>query len=226
MQIHRWDHQSSCHNLSNSGRLAFVADGGFGLQVIDITNPKSPQIVGSVDTPGDAQDLALSGPYAYVADGGSGLQVIDITDPRKPWLVGGVTIPHNAFGVAVSSTHAFVAGSLSGLQVLPLQCPALSGVGEEDRRGSTILVRARPNPSSARTAIRFEIPGDGFVEAGVYDPAGRMVRRLSGAILRAGVHDLAWDGRTDDGRILTAGVYLIRISFAEEATVAHVLIVR
>ena len=39
-----------------------------GLQVIDITNPESPQIVGSVDTPGDACGVAVSGTHAYVAD--------------------------------------------------------------------------------------------------------------------------------------------------------------
>jgi flagellar hook assembly protein FlgD len=92
--------------------------------------------------------------------------------------------------------------------------------------GSTILVRALPNPSSAQTVIRFEARGDGLIEAGVYDPAGRMVRRLSNAILPAGAHDLAWGGRTDDGRIVAAGVYLIRVSHAGEATIARVLIVR
>ena len=55
-----------------------------GLQVIDITNPQSPQIVGSVDTPGYAHGVAVSGTHAYVADDDSGLQVIDITNPAEP----------------------------------------------------------------------------------------------------------------------------------------------
>ena len=55
--------------MAVSGTYAYVADSSSGLQVIDITNPASPQIVGSVDTPGYAYGVAVSGTYAYVADG-------------------------------------------------------------------------------------------------------------------------------------------------------------
>jgi hypothetical protein len=41
--------------------------------VIDITNPASPGIVGSVDTPDYASGVAVLGNYAYVADESSGL---------------------------------------------------------------------------------------------------------------------------------------------------------
>jgi len=71
-----------------SGIYAYVADGGSGLQVISITNPASPVIVGTADTPGGAQGVVVSGTYAYVADYGSGLQVIDIANPANPVVVG------------------------------------------------------------------------------------------------------------------------------------------
>ena len=44
-------------SVTISGTLAYVADEASGLQVIDITNPQSPQIVGSVGTPGAAADV-------------------------------------------------------------------------------------------------------------------------------------------------------------------------
>jgi len=44
-----------------SGAYAYVADDDCGLQVIDISNPQSPQIVGSVDTPDLASEVAVSG---------------------------------------------------------------------------------------------------------------------------------------------------------------------
>ena len=40
-----------------------------GLQVIDVSTPASPQIIGSVDTPGDAWSVTVVGTTAYVADG-------------------------------------------------------------------------------------------------------------------------------------------------------------
>ncbi len=64
-----------------SGDYAYVADGGAGLQVIDISDPTNPILAGSYDTPDYALGVYVSGDYAFVADGDSGLQVIKINDP-------------------------------------------------------------------------------------------------------------------------------------------------
>src|SRR5262245_57720903 len=106
-----------------SSGFAYVAASASGLQVIDITNPQSPQIVGSADTPGLAFGVAVSGTHAYVADSVSGLQVIDITNSQSPQIVGSVDTPEDALGVAVSSTHAYVADYVSGLQVIDITNP-------------------------------------------------------------------------------------------------------
>ncbi len=104
-----------------SGDYAYVA-GSFFLEVIDIANPASPQLVGGVAMPGEAWCIAIAGNYAYVAGGASGLQVIDITNPSNPQPVGGVGTPGRARGVAIAGTHAYVADYSSGLQVAPSQC--------------------------------------------------------------------------------------------------------
>jgi hypothetical protein len=51
-----------------SGTYAYVASQWSGLQVMDITNPASPRVVGSVDTPGGALAVAVSGAHACVAN--------------------------------------------------------------------------------------------------------------------------------------------------------------
>ena len=85
-----------------AGNYAYVSSWGSGLQVIDISVPESPEIVGSVDTPGFANGVAVAGNYAYVSDWGSGLQVIDISVPESPAIVGAVNTPDDARGVAVA----------------------------------------------------------------------------------------------------------------------------
>src|SRR3989339_532970 len=103
-------HAYVVHNISQPNRS--------GLQVIDITDPADPTIVGSVDTPGNAQGVAVSDTLAYVADRNSGLQVISIADPRNPWIVGTEDTPGSAWGVAVRDTLAYIADGGSGLQVI------------------------------------------------------------------------------------------------------------
>jgi hypothetical protein len=49
--------------------------GDSGFQVIDISEPESPALIHTVDTPGSANSVAVTGGYAYVADGNSGLAI-------------------------------------------------------------------------------------------------------------------------------------------------------
>jgi hypothetical protein len=66
----------------------------------------------------------------------------------------------------------------------------------------------RPNPFRSRVRIRYELPEGAGVSFAIYDPAGRLVRVLRRDVhVEAGVHDLAWDGRDDAGRVLPAGTY-------------------
>jgi hypothetical protein len=105
--------------------------------VINITNPLSPQIVGSVDTPGAARGVAVAGTFAYVADSNAGLQVVDITNPLSPQIVANLALAGSAYGVTVLGDYAYIAGLSSGLHVIDISNP-LSPllVGTMDTRGA------------------------------------------------------------------------------------------
>jgi hypothetical protein len=106
------------------GSYAYVADEFFGLQVIDVTNPANPVIVGVADTPGNANGIAVAGSYAYLTVGSAGLQVIDVTNPVVPVFVGGVNTPGSAIGVVAAGSYAYVADYPAGLQVIDVTNPA------------------------------------------------------------------------------------------------------
>jgi hypothetical protein len=76
-----------------SGNYASIAGGGdAGLEVINVSNPASPQWVALYDTSGRALDVAVSGNFAYVADDSAGLQVIDVSNPANPQRVGEIRL--------------------------------------------------------------------------------------------------------------------------------------
>src|SRR5262249_19684831 len=104
-----------------SGSHVYVAAGSAGLHVLDISDPKTPVLVGTVDTPGIATRVVIKKPYAYVADA-SGLRVIDITNPTSPVIAGSVQTSNGASDLAVSGSYAYVAGSPS-LQVVDVSNP-------------------------------------------------------------------------------------------------------
>ena len=67
---------------------AVVADGSGGLQIIDLTTPTQPRLVGSTPIAGYAIDVAVHGRYAYIAAAEGGLRVIDLANAAAPHEVG------------------------------------------------------------------------------------------------------------------------------------------
>jgi hypothetical protein len=65
-----------------------------------------------------------------------------------------------------------------------------------------------PNPTGGETAVFLRSArGLRGVRVSVYDVAGREVRRLVVGDIAAGVQQVVWDGRADDGRPVASGIY-------------------
>jgi hypothetical protein len=75
----------------------------------------------------------------------------------------------------------------------------------------TRLVGASPNPCNPTAVIRFELAVDAPCRLVIHDARGRRVRELVHGSLRAGRHEVVFDGRDDAGRTLSSGVYLARL---------------
>lgn len=70
-----------------------------------------------------------------------------------------------------------------------------------------ISLISTPNPFNASTMIRFELPVGGMASLVVYDTLGRKVRTLHHGNLTAGAWSLPWDGRDENGRFVSSGIY-------------------
>lgn len=68
-----------------------------------------------------------------------------------------------------------------------------------------------PNPSNGTTTLSFSLPARANVQLSIYDPLGRLVRRLSDESRVAGAHVVQWDGRDSRGRDVSAGIYFGRL---------------
>jgi hypothetical protein len=124
------------NGVAASGAYAYVASGGTGLHVVDVSNLTAPVLVGTVDTPGNANDVRVQGNFAYVADGASGLQVVDVSDPTQPRIVGTRDTPGNAIDLVVQGHYVYVADGPAGVQVIDVANPSLPVlVGSVDTPG-------------------------------------------------------------------------------------------
>jgi parallel beta-helix repeat protein len=97
--------------------------------------------------------------------------------------------------------------------------------GDVETRPGTLLVGNRPNPFHAATEILFELPVKTSIGIAIYDVRGHRIRRLlESASFTAGYHSVAWDGLSDSGAQVPAGLYFCRIE-AEEARGLHKMMI-
>jgi len=78
-----------------------------------------------------------------------------------------------------------------------------------------ILFQNYPNPFNPETTIQFALPEESFVTLQVYNIAGQLIRTLKSEKLPAGYYRVCWDGKDDNGREMSSGVYFYRIVAGE-----------
>jgi hypothetical protein len=117
-----------------SGGHAYVSTDDAGLVVLDVSDPRSPKLVGQYSgepfragTTRSAVRTFVSGNFAYVAANQGGLAVIDVSDPATPRLAGAVAWPGLANHVIVHGAHAYVEDNWigNGLWIFDVSQPEL-----------------------------------------------------------------------------------------------------
>jgi hypothetical protein len=105
----------------------------------------------------------------------------------------------------------------------------MTGVGSEPGRG--IWLSAAPNPFRRNLSVSFgadegALSGAVPVTIRVFDVAGRLVRTLAHNASAAGPTRYVWDGRSDGGRALAAGVYFLRLQAGSAVVTKQVVLTR
>ncbi len=110
--------------IVTSGTLSYVAAGGAGLRVVDVSDPAHPMEGGAWDSPGYAESVAVAGGTLYLADGPYGLRIVDVSEPAHPAEVGSAYDMNYAFDVVVEGSYAYIAAGGAGLLVADVSDPA------------------------------------------------------------------------------------------------------
>jgi hypothetical protein len=107
-----------------TGNYIYLADGGGGLRIINISNPSVPAQTGFYNASSDSIGVAISGNFVYVADGGAGLRIFNVSNPAAPIIVGAIITTGYASDVAVANNKAYLAADTGGLRIIDVTTPA------------------------------------------------------------------------------------------------------
>ncbi len=106
--------------LALSGNTLFDGTTDGRLVALNVANPNSPSILGSVLLPAPAVNLRLTGNTLLVADGSAGLLIFDVSNPAVPVQLSQVSLSTPVWDVAPSGNLAFLAADSSGLVILDI----------------------------------------------------------------------------------------------------------
>lgn len=84
----------------------------------------------------------------------------------------------------------------------------------------------RPNPFNPVTVLPFSLGRPGRVSVSVFDLRGRLVRNLFEGTLRAGSHEMVWDGTAGNGHTVSSGIYLYRVDTDTESRTRKMALLR
>ena len=76
---------------------------------------------------------------------------------------------------------------------------------------SRLALCASPNPFHSTASISFELSDPGITSIEVYDLSGRIICSLVNSELGTGHHSIVWDGRRENGELVSTGLYFCRI---------------
>ncbi|MBA7486600.1 MAG: hypothetical protein GH155_01705 [Spirochaeta sp.] len=160
------------YDLELSGNFAYIAGHQQGLQIIDISDPRSvndDSLVAASETL-YASDLAVRGSHAFIADGKAGFKIFDVSPAQdgsnnnQPQLIASADSGNNTRGIAVQDNFAFLADENTGLQIFDISDPA---------HPMRVASAANINPRDVAVAgsHAFAIGADGLKVIDIADPA-------------------------------------------------------
>ncbi len=107
------------------GNLAYIANGNYGLLVLDITDKANPIKHSEYDLPSVSSDIKVHNNHAFIPVYSGGLRVINVSDASNPYDEGGyIPTTSDAYGVAISGNYLYIAVSHAGLDVYDISTPA------------------------------------------------------------------------------------------------------
>ncbi len=207
--------------------LAYVADRGSGLLIINVSDPTNPDSIGGYYGESEAIDVFLQDTLAYVTDHHAGVQIVNVSDPTNPVLVGGHDTPGNSMGVFVDGEYVYVADRYS---LMIFHTPYGSDVKEIEEDGIVptdfALYQNYPNPFNPATNIEFVLSKSGRVKIEIFNILGQKVRTLVDQHLKAGHKLVDWDGKNDLGKEVSSGIYFYRIKTSEFSQTKKMVLLR
>jgi len=88
------------------------------------------------------------------------------------------------------------------------------------------LVDNFPNPFDTSTTIKYKVQASENVNIEIYNTLGQKVKTLLSDKAKIGIHSIEWNGKTESGKAVAAGSYIVRMSDGKRILTRAILKIR
>ena len=100
-----------------------------GINIVDISHPSDPVLVGVVDFRDRPTAIAYSDGYVFTVDGMSadvGIKIFDVKNPASPVEVLQLPIPGKCYDIEIRDGYAYIANYEQGVTIVDVRTPTLA----------------------------------------------------------------------------------------------------
>jgi len=119
-------------------------------------------------------------------------------------------------------------GSNGGKDFLMLKLNAELAIDNDftDKKALLAGVRNYPNPFNPNTTITFELEKDSTLNIDIFNVKGEKIKALFRGKLEKGSQNITWNGKDDNNKQVSSGIYFYKIKADEECFVRKALMVK
>ncbi len=121
-EVVRWPNGISTVATTDGDTLALVGNGS-AVDLISISSPTQPRIVGRILLPATPEDITYQNGYAYVLKDFTGLTIYDVSTPSNPVELGTYDIGDTPSSVFVKDNYAYITYWNFGLAIVNISDP-------------------------------------------------------------------------------------------------------
>lgn len=128
--------------------------------------------------------------------------------------------PLSLSGVSSIRIEFAGSGALASLTYCDVSAPSKTNIAQNDTPVSEAAIAlqsegvgltAYPNPFQDQVTLAIQLEEAAATEVVISDLTGKVISILQPGVLPSGTHQLAWEGRSDDGQALSNGIYFARV---------------
>lgn len=237
-------------DVDSQGRLVVVCTGDYGAinGQVDIVDLSTGNVVSTIPFTSWVTSLGINAQdQCYIGTSGSGVMVynlitqvferseadplpggpgIDFDSQNNVYITDFVDDSVRVFSTSHQEVAAYPVGD--GPISIAIYDSGVTSLDLSDLSApqSFALYQNYPNPFNPATVISWQLAVGNHVKLAIYNSLGQRIRTLVDERQPAGVHQAEWDGRDENGSLVSSGIYFYQIQVGDGRMVRKMQLIR